>query len=95
MKNVKIKIRKRTFDWSNCSRAIAFYRRSLNLSQRNLAKLLGVTQVAIYYWERGIKEPQISNFVELAKILGVTETELLHPSDEVKEKIKMMDLNTP
>ena len=92
---MRIRRGKNVFNWSNCSRTVAFYRRSLNLSQRKLAELLGVTQVAVGYWERGIKEPQISNFVGLARVFGVSETELLYPSDEVKEKIKMMDLNAP
>ena len=60
----------------------------MNLSQAELAVLVGVTHVIIGYWERGIKEPKISNFVKLARALGISELELMYPSEELKEKMK-------
>ena len=70
-----------------------FYRRSLNLTKYKLAKSLGVTTNIVCWWEEGRKEPKISNFVKLTQVLGVSETEFLHPSEEVKEKIKQMQTN--
>ena len=81
-----------TFEWKNSCEIMGFYRRSLNLSQAKLAVLVGVTHVIVGCWERGIKEPKISNFVKLARALGISETELMYPSKEVQEKIKQMDL---
>ena len=81
-----------TFEWKNSCEIMEFYRHSLNLSQAKLALLLGVTQAIVGCWERGIKQPTISNFVKLAKVFGVSETEFLHPSEEVKNKISQMKL---
>ena len=80
------------FDWKKSCKVMGFYRRSLNLSKAKLAVLVGVSHVIVGRWEQGIKEPKISNFVKLAKVFGVSETELLHPSEEVQKKIKEMNL---
>ena len=81
-----------TLKWKNSCKTMAFYRRSLKLSQNKLAKFLGVADSLVWYWEHGIKDPTTSNLMRLARALGVTETELLHPSDEVKEKMKEMGI---
>ena len=96
VKNVKTETKPiKTFEWKNSCGVMEFYRRSLNLSKYRLAKSLGVTSNIVGWWEKGIKEPKISNFVNLMQVLGVSETEFLHPSDEVREKIKMMNLKEP
>lgn len=81
------------FDWKKSCKVMGFYRRSLNVSQRELAVLVGVTHVIIGCWERGIKEPKISNFVKLARALGISELELMYPSDELKKKMKEEEIN--
>ena len=81
-----------TFDWKNSCKVMGFYRRSLNLSKAELAVLVGVTHVIIGYWERGMREPKISNFAKLARALGVSELELMYPSEEVHKKIEQMGL---
>ena len=50
-----------------------------------LAKKMGAVVSTVSFWERGIKEPKISSLVAVAKILGVSEMDLLHPSEEVKQ----------
>ena len=82
----------KNFEWKNSCKVLEFYRRSLNLSKNKLALSLGVTPTIVGYWEEGRKEPKISNFVKLMQVLGVSETEFLHPTDEVKEKMKAMNL---
>lgn len=47
------------------------------LSQADLAQKIGVSQGAIYFWEKGINEPTAGCIVELAKVFGVTADELL------------------
>ena len=79
------------YKWKNSCKVMGFYRRSLNLSKAELAVLVGVTHAIVGCWERGIKEPKISNFVKLARVLGVSEAELLYPSEEVKRKIEQMN----
>ena len=83
---MKIKAKPRQpYDWKETGRVIGFYRRSLHLSQDEIAKHMGGVSSTISFWERGIKEPKISNLVAVAEILGVSEMELLHPSEEVKK----------
>ena len=69
-------------------------RRSLNLTKDDLAKSLGVAPSIVGYWERGVKEPRATNIMKLARALGITETELLNPSAQLKEKIKEMELKS-
>ena len=75
---------KKAYDWKETGKAIGFYRRSLHLTMYELAKKMGAVVSTISFWERGIKEPKISHLVAVAKILGVSEMDLLHPSEEVK-----------
>lgn len=80
------------YEWKNSCKVMGFYRRSLNLTKAKLAILVGVTDTIVGLWERGIKQPTISNFVKLARVLGVSEAELLYPSQEVQEKMAQMGL---
>ncbi len=43
-----------------------------NLSQMQLAKLIGVSQKAIDYWERSVNEPKASYIISLVKIFNVS-----------------------
>ena len=84
---------KRAYDWRDAGRAIGFYRRSLHLAQHEVATLAGLgSQSIVYYWENGIKEPKISSLVAVAQALGVSEMDLLHPSDEV---MRCMNVSKP
>ena len=82
----------RPFEWKDSCVVMEFYRRSLKLTRSKLAKSLGVTRKIVGWWEKGIKEPKISNFVKLTQVLGVSESDFLHPSEEVKKKIEQMNL---
>ena len=73
------------YDWKETGRVVGFYRRSLHITQDEITKRMGGVRSTISFWERGIKEPKISNLVAVAEALGVSEMELLHPSDEVKK----------
>ena len=42
------------------------------LSQYNLAKLIGVSQKAIDYWERNVNEPKASYIIALVKTFDIT-----------------------
>lgn len=59
------------------------------LSQQKLAKLSGVSQTAIYHWEKGIRTPKIGQVRNIAIALGVSISELIddwsmYSSDEYK-----------
>ena len=47
------------------------------LSQMQLSKLIGVSQKAIDYWERGINEPKASYIIALVKAFEITFDEFL------------------
>lgn len=51
-------------------------RKSLGLTQKELAKMVNVDQSAISYWERGTNRPVRKYVPVLAQALGVTVTEL-------------------
>ncbi len=43
-----------------------------SLSQMQLAKLIGVSQKAIDYWERDINEPKASYIIALVKCFNIS-----------------------
>ena len=43
-----------------------------SLSQMQLAKLIGVSQKAIDYWERSVNEPKASYIMALVKVFEIT-----------------------
>jgi transcriptional regulator with XRE-family HTH domain len=57
---------------------ISELRKAHNLTQRELADQLGVTDKAVSKWERGLSYPDISLLSRLAQIFGVTTGELLN-----------------
>ena len=42
------------------------------LSQMQLAKMVGVSQKAIDYWERNVNEPKASYIIALVRIFEIT-----------------------
>ena len=48
-----------------------------NLTQPQLAKMVGVAKSTISYWENGINEPKASYIIKLAEVFGVTTDYLL------------------
>lgn len=67
---------------------ISVLRKSKNLTQKDLADQLGITDKAISKWERGAGYPDISLLRPLADALGTSVNELLEgeASQEVTEK---------
>lgn len=60
-------------------------RASLDITQRELAKRLGITPVRLNYWERGRCEPDVYYIKALARELGVTSDYLLGIGAHSKE----------
>lgn len=69
---------------------ISEMRRSQNLTQKELAAKLEITDKAISKWERGISCPDISLLIPLARILGVTTSELLNGRNAPRPKNQKM-----
>ena len=47
------------------------------LSQAGLAEAIGVSQGAVYFWEKGINEPTAGYLVKMANLFNVSVDELL------------------
>ncbi|MCL2051561.1 MAG: helix-turn-helix domain-containing protein [Lachnospiraceae bacterium] len=62
---------------------ISRLRKAKNMTQKELAEKLAVTDKAVSKWERGLGYPDISILPLLASILGVTVEEILS-GDEIK-----------
>lgn len=52
-----------------------------NLSQAQLAKLIGVSQKAIDYWERSVNEPKACYIIKLVQVFRISFNEFF---DDVK-----------
>lgn len=52
-------------------------RQENNMSQKDLAKLVGVSDVAISRWERGTRIPNAENIVNLANVFKISADYLL------------------
>lgn len=63
-----------------CER-IKLLRIERNLSQPELAKLVGVSNGMISFWENGINEPTITHLLKLSKIFEVSTDYLLGLED--------------
>jgi transcriptional regulator with XRE-family HTH domain len=61
-------------------------RKENNLTQRDLAQRLYVTESAVSKWERGVSFPDISLVPELCKTLNVTEHELITSSEDLGQR---------
>lgn len=55
-------------------------RRAKNLTQKQLAEQLNITDKAVSKWERGLGYPDITTLSKLSEVLGVTINELLNGS---------------
>lgn len=67
---------------------IAKTRKEKNMTQSDLAKIIGVTDKAVSRWERGIGFPDINTLEPLSNALGISVIELMH-----SEKLDMGDKN--
>ena len=55
----------------NLPSCIKSRRQNIGLTQKQLAELVGVTDVTICRWESGQREPIWSDFVKLCEVLGM------------------------
>ena len=64
---------------------IAYKRKELALSQEALGESLGVSRQAVSKWERGVCLPDVSLYMELCEILGITINEFIAGEDLQEE----------
>ena len=67
---------------------IAFKRKEQGLTQKQLAEKLNMSDKSVSKWERGICLPDVTVYLELCKILGISINELLAGEDIPKETIE-------
>lgn len=75
----------------NIGKFISAIRKEKQMSQKELAKKLNITDKAISKWETGKGAPDVSNLIPLADILEVSVTEILNGKriiNDVKEENK-------
>ena len=60
---------------------IASKRKALGLTQKQVAEKLGMSDKSVSKWERGICLPDVSVYLELCEILGITINEFLAGED--------------
>ncbi len=58
------------------------YRKSMGLSQEELAAKIGVSRQAVSKWERAEASPDTDNLIELSKVYGVTLDEMLRGKED-------------
>ena len=64
-------------DAGKTGKFIAKKRKSMNMTQNELAKKLQITDKAVSKWERGLSFPDISILIPLAEILNISLYDLL------------------
>ena len=62
-------------------------RKARGITQEKLADLMEVHENTIRLWEKGIREPRLSDITRLCEILGCTEAELLNGTSSDKVEI--------
>lgn len=67
---------------------IAGKRKRLGLTQKQLAEKLGMSDKSVSKWERGICLPDVSVYLELCGILGISINEFLAGEDISEENIR-------
>lgn len=69
---------------------IAQKRKDLGLTQREIAEQLGMSDKSVSKWERGVCLPEVSMYMELCRILGISLNEFIAGEDieqvELQEK---------
>ncbi len=67
---------------------IAAKRKTLGLTQKQLAEKLNMSDKSVSKWERGICLPDVTVYLELCKILGISINEFLAGEDIIEENIE-------
>lgn len=67
-------------DIKNC---LLDYRFKLKMkTQKEFANYLGVNQQTYNKWENNVTQPPLSELFDIAEILGVSITDIVHPADK-------------
>ena len=73
-----------TIDIGRLGKRIASYRLKNNMTQQELALVMGITVQAVSNWERGISSPDVTRLVQIAQCFGVSPQRILSDGAEGK-----------
>lgn len=65
-------------------KGLANKRKSLNLTQAELAKMLNVSSVTVSKWETGIQSPSVKTICAIAQLFNCTVDALLLPLNPIQ-----------
>ena len=74
-------------DLEKIGKYIATKRKALGITQVQLAERLGMSDKSVSKWERGICLPDVSVYMELCEILGITLNEFIAGEDLDQENV--------
>ena len=77
----------RWMDLIKIGKYIASKRKSLGMTQKQLAEKLGMSDKSVSKWERGVCLPDVSVYKELCSILGISLNEFLAGEDIAQENM--------
>lgn len=81
-------------DLKKIGKYIAEKRKGLGLTQAQVAEKLGMSDKSVSKWERGICLPDVSVYMELCKILGISLNEFIAGEDlELENVVKVSEEN--
>ena len=63
-----------------------YARTAANLTQRQAADALGVSDAAVSQWESGLYMPRAAMLIKIAELYGCSVDDLLRPNQQVKEE---------
>lgn len=81
----------RNYDFGN---RIYELRRSMNLSQKELGEMVGVSNKSVSKWENGTAMPKTETIVKLAEVFGISPLELLQGKTDDKLTLSQLSSQT-
>ena len=75
------------FNQCDFGKRLKSFRNKVNLTQKDVAKKIGISEQAISKWENGICLPDAYNLMLLGKVLNVSIDRLLDIDNEQREKV--------
>ncbi|GAA0685566.1 helix-turn-helix transcriptional regulator [Clostridium cadaveris] len=75
----------------NIGEKIKFYRKNLNLSQEELAKMSGLSRNAIYNYEKGKRQPDFTVLNDISAALNCSVFDLTMDTDKLKNDVNLIE----
>ncbi|MBE6765051.1 MAG: helix-turn-helix transcriptional regulator [Ruminococcaceae bacterium] len=68
---------------NSLSERLKFYRKSLGLTQEQVASAIGVNRSTYTYYEKGSSSPNLASLMQLSSLFGVEYSDLIGENDNV------------